>query len=262
MTRALLAATLLCAAACGDDDSLASTDLSVTFDDVFVADGGGPVPAEGAGDDEALLDVAGEPLGGHGNGRDDCKLLPIYWLPTSLGETASTTNRSATVCARMPRVRVGGWKYADASFEVFATSIDGYRVRVEADGLVPSSVYSAWLVYRADGEAYAVAPLGGPPNLLLPGNDGSATLERHVPARLLRRGSLLSNALPIDGDGDGEVRIRSGEIQIVLYYHSDAQSNGNATPGAPSPARGRVGVPGRLGLGAHAHLVGSIEPLR
>lgn len=259
MRRALVIGLLLASvAACDESDPVARAGLAVTFDEVFV-DRSDPRPAGGADDDEDLVDVAGERLGADSRGREGCKLLPIYWLPTSPAETASTTARTATVCARMPRVKVGDWRDASGSFAVFEAD-GGFRVRVEAEGLVPHSVYSAWLVYLDDGDAYALAPIGGPPNLLLPDDDGSASLERIVPERLLREDSLLANSVPLDGDAEQRLR-RGTEIQVVLYYHSDAQSNGNATPGAPAPARGRVGVPGRIGLGAHAHLVGTLAPL-
>jgi hypothetical protein len=245
---------------CQSTPSLLQAQLQVSDSDVYVLTST-PTPlasASGTRMDELLLATDGSPLGRDPANPNGCKQVPVFWVPTQPAEQTPTTDRVTPLCTTMPQVDVASWHGAHAQVTV-RQSGDGYRVEVGASGLVPDSVYSAWLLYSNGSAPFAVAPLGGLPNLLLPDDGGKATLSRQVPSRLLRSGSLLVGAVasgaavPMRIDG-------STRVTLALYYHSRAQSNGNTSTARQLPP-GHLAVIGEIGRDAHLHLSASFAAL-
>jgi hypothetical protein len=241
---------------------LVGTSLAAQIDHIYVFRGN-PTPvaqAQGTVDDDALVNAVNVPLGGDLTTPTGCKELTVYWLPLAPSEETPTTDRTASMCALMPSITLGQWKAATGDVKIFPKDLDHLEVRIEASRLVPHAVYTAWIFYSVDGKPYAVAPVGGLPNLLLTDERGQAVLKRKVPARMVRQKSVLYNALPLSSP-PAKIVDPATKLTFALYYHSSAQSNGNTSLTTRSLLPGRAVVLGQLGVDAHVHLTGELAAL-
>ena len=245
---------------------VASSSLSVQFDDVYMAAAGATPQKASASTPDSTVSVTrfGDSLGAVvDNTQQGCKLVPVFWIPTQPAEIQPTTDRVVQLCTLMPVVTAGSWKKATAKLSIITDGGDAFRVVIDAKNLVPNSLYSVSLFYEKGGSAYAVGPVGGFPNLLFPDDHGNATFDHRVSARDLRSGSIPLNAVPTTKGAPSPLVIDpSSMLRFALYYHSNAQSNGNATA-APTTA-GAVAFPGSAigpGVDVHLHLTGSTAVL-
>lgn len=283
---------MLCA---GCEQTVAQVTLKPQFSEVFVKRGAfEPVstllstapPDDGEqlftingstlGNDESLLTT----VGGGGTGAvaniKACKQLPVFWIPTRSDEVTPTTSRESTVCARMETIEFGGWKRATAELRLVADDADTLKVLINADHLVADALYSVWVEYASDATpadpkrmcvtrgCYAEAPLGGFPNLLVSDHQGHAHYERKIPARMLHAGSELVNGFSLGCDSPRAAPIIQDNttLTFVLYYHSNGQSNGNASKTTKQLPRGKAVVIGQRTVDAHVHLAATMPVLR
>lgn len=231
------------------------TDGGITDDGGIIPDGG--IPDDGGTADlaqpdlkpaDAAVDLATPDLAapdGSANGGGP--------RPQEPGPFFTTSTKPVTLI---------DWMLATVEVRVTPVEEEFYDVRITADNLVPRGLYSAWLNYVAtvpNPKLYAVAPLGGLPSSFIPDEDGHIEYTRRVSRRYFEQFNVIPLGIQVGASGVQATVTPLTAIIVTLHYHSNGQTNANATFAAMESAaseipEGQLGVIGHVGVDVHPHV--------
>jgi hypothetical protein len=239
-----------------------------TMKRVIDADAGAtyvPVGTEGAlntGESMStpLFLAGGAPMGGQ-------KQIPVVFYT---GNTTQVPN------ALENQMTVATWAGCKGTWAIYKDPPSGkktYKVAVTLTGCPPNTGWSVWGFFSADGtydNLLAAFPLGGLPDFMMVGLDGTAYWERDIdPAVWLKEGTEIAGSwhgpMGQNPHVPSETDFPKATFHVDALYHNTGQSNGNTgycavdkNGNCVTPADTSIFLPGQFGADIGPALTGAL----
>jgi hypothetical protein len=185
------------------------------------------------------------------------------------GNTAKIPN------AHQTQMKVSDWAACKATWQLYKNPPSGkhnYKVTISLTGCPPDTAWTVWGFFSADGtydNLLSAFPLGGVPNAMNVGADGTAYFEREVDPNV-----WLKSGNPLAGSWHGPMgemphvpdttEFPKATFHVDALYHNTGQSNGNAgycaldsSGKCVNPPDPSIFMPGQFGVDIGPALTGA-----